>query len=90
MMTPAANDTPSTKAFKMAMLHAMQTMLAFSGVADVDFMKQMRPHHQAAIEMAKVVVANGKDADLKKLAQEIRAAQEKEIATIDTWLNKKG
>jgi uncharacterized protein (DUF305 family) len=67
----------------MAMMHAMQTMPAFSGDADVDFMKQMRPHHLAAIEMAKVVVANGKDADVKRLAQEIIAAQEKEIATID-------
>jgi uncharacterized protein (DUF305 family) len=90
MMMPAATETASTKAFKMAMMHAMQTMPAFSGDADVDFMKQMRPHHLAAIEMAKVVVANGKDADVKKLAQEIIAAQEKEIATIDAWLKKKG
>ena len=90
MMMPGANDTPSTKAFKMAMMHAMQTMPIFSGDADGDFMKHMRHHHQAAIEMAKVVLANGKDADAKKLAQDIIAAQEKEIATIDAWLKKKG
>ena len=89
-MMPGANDTASTKAFKLAMMNAMQTMPAFSGDADVDFMKQMRPHHQAAIDMAKVVLANGKDADTKKLAQEIIAAQEKEIAVIDAWLKKKG
>ena len=89
-MMPGANDTPSTKAFKMAMMHAMQTMPTFSGDADADFMKHMRHHHQAAIEMAKVVVANGKDADAKKLAQGIITAQEKEIATIDAWLKKKG
>ena len=90
MMMPGANDTPSTKGFKMAMMHALQTMPTFSGDADVDFMKHMRPHHQAAIEMAKVVLANGKDADVKKLAQEIITAQEKEIATIDAWLKKRG
>ena len=90
MMMPGANDTPSTKAFKMAMMQAMQTMPAFSGDADVDFMKHMRPHHQAAIDMAKVVLANGKDADVKKLAQDIITAQENEIATIDAWLKKKG
>ena len=39
--------------------------------------------------MAKVVLANGKDVDRKKLAQVIIAAQEKEIATIDAWLRKK-
>ena len=90
MMMPGANDTPSTKAFKMAMMHAMQTMPAFSGDADLDFMKHMRPHHQAAIDMAKVVLANGKDADAKKLAQDIITAHVKEIATIDAWLKKKG
>ena len=90
MMMPEANDTSSTKAFKMAMMHAMQTMPNFSGDADTDFMKHMRPHHQAAIDMAKVVLANGKDADVKKLAQDIISAQEKEIATIDAWLKKKG
>ncbi len=58
--------------------------------ADIDFMKQMRTHHEAAIDMAKVVLANGKDVDTKKLAQEIIAAQEKEIAMIDAWLKKKG
>lgn len=90
MMMPGANDTPSTKAFKTAMMHAMQTMPTFTGDADVDFMKHMRPHHQAAIDMAKVVLANGKDPDAKRLAQDIITAQEKEIATIDAWLKKKG
>ena len=89
-MMPVANDTPSTKGFKMAMMHAMQTMPTFSGDPDVDFMKHMRPHHQAAIDMAKVVLANGKDTDTRKLAEDIIAAQEKEIATIDAWLKKKG
>ena len=90
MMMPSPNDTPATKAFKMAMMQAMQTMPSFSGDADGDFMKHMRHHHQAAIDMAKVVLANGKDADAKKLAQDIITAQEKEIATIDAWLKKKG
>jgi uncharacterized protein (DUF305 family) len=93
MMMPGANDPASTAVYKasmMKMMQAMQTMPTFSGDPDIDFMKHMRPHHQAAIEMAKVVLANGKDADVKKLAQEIITAQEKEIATIDAWLKKKG
>jgi uncharacterized protein (DUF305 family) len=90
MMMPSANDTPSTKAYKAAMMQTMQSMPTFSGDADIDFMKHMRPHHQAAIEMAKILLANGKDTETKKLAQDIITAQEKEIAVIDTWLKKKG
>lgn len=89
MMMPDANDPKSTAAYKTAMMTAMQSMPKFTGDADVDFMMQMRPHHQAAIDMAKVVLASGKDAETKKLAQEIVAAQEKEIAVIDAWLKKK-
>jgi uncharacterized protein (DUF305 family) len=67
----------------------MMNMPPYSGDADVDFMKQMRPHHQAAIDMAKVLLVNGRDPETKKLAQEIMIAQEKEIAMIDVWLKKK-
>jgi uncharacterized protein (DUF305 family) len=90
MMMPSPNDPPSTEGYKSAMMKMMEAMPKFTGDADIDFMKQMRTHHEAAIDMAKVVLANGKDADTKKLAQEIVAAQEKEIATIDAWLKKKG
>ena len=90
MMMPSPDDSASTKGYKSAMMKMMQTMPKFSGDADVDFMKQMRAHYQAAIDMAKVALANGKDTEAKKLAQEIVAAQEKEIVTIDSWLKKKG
>jgi uncharacterized protein (DUF305 family) len=66
----------------------MMAMPKFVGDADIDFMTQMRPHHQAAIDMAKIVISNGKDAETKKLAQDIITAQEKEIAIIDAWLKK--
>ena len=88
MLMPDTSDALATKSYKLAMMKAMQTMPDFSGDADVDFMKHMRPHHQAAVDMAKVVLANGKDPDVKKLAQDIIAAQEKEITVIDAWLKK--
>ena len=90
MMMPDPNDPASTAGYKAAMMKMMMGMPKFTGDADVDFMMQMKPHHQAAIDMAKIVLANGKDAETKKLAQEVVAAQEKEIATIDAWLKKKG
>ena len=90
MMMPDPSDAVSTAGYKAAMMKMMMGMPKFSGDADVDFMMQMRPHHQAAIDMAKIVLANGKDTETKKLAEEVVAAQEKEIATIDAWLKKKG
>ena len=90
MMMPSPNDSTSTTAYKSAMMKGMQAMPKFTGDADIDFMKQMRMHHQTAIDMAKVVLANGKDAEAKKLAQDVVTAQEKEILTIDSWLKKKG
>lgn len=90
MMAPAADDSAATAGYKSAMMKMMQAMPKFTGDADVDFMKQMRGHHQAAIDMARVVLANGKDAATKSLARKIIAAQEKEIRTIDAWLKKKG
>ena len=91
MMQPAASDSASTKGYKesmMGMMHAMP--MTFTGDADIDFMTQMKGHHRGAIAMAKVELAHGKDPDAKKLATEIVAAQEKEIAMIDKWLKSKG
>ena len=92
MMAPNPSDTTSTKGYKAAMMKMMEgmPMMKFTGDADLDFMSRMRAHHQCAIDMAKIVLANGKDIEVKKLAQDIVAAQEKEIATIDAWLKAKG
>ena len=64
--------------------------IAFTGNADADFVKGMIPHHQGAVEMAKIVLEHGKDAEVKKLAQEIIKAQETEIAWMREWLKKAG
>jgi len=91
MMMPEASDSASTKEYKAAMMRMMQAMPSkFTGDADVDFMIQMKAHHQGAIDMAKIALANGKDATVKKLANEIVSAQEKEIRAIDQWLKTKG
>jgi uncharacterized protein (DUF305 family) len=86
-----AGEAPSTAAYKAAndKMHAGMD-IKFSGDADVDFVKGMVPHHQGAVEMAKIVLQHGKDPALKKLASEIIAAQDKEIAFMQAWLKAKG
>jgi uncharacterized protein (DUF305 family) len=85
----AATDTASTKAFKAAndKMHG-DMAIAFSGNADVDFIKGMLPHHQGAVDMAKIVLEHGKDPKVRKLARDIIRAQNTEIAFMKTWLAK--
>ena len=90
MMAPAAGDSAATKGYKQAMNRMMQGTPPYTGDADVDFNKQMRTHHLAAIDMAKVELANGKDAESRALATKVIADQEREVAQIDAWLSKRG
>lgn len=57
---------------------------------DVAFAKAMIPHHQGAVEMAKVQLQFGKDEKMKKLAQDIIKAQEPEIKLMQDWLKQQG
>src|SRR5258705_4916979 len=67
-MMPAPSDPASTKEFKNVGLKMMQNMhIEYSGNPDVDFVRAMIPHHQGAIEMAKVELRYGKDPELRKL-----------------------
>ena len=89
MTTSAPNDAQSTKNFKHAQLKMMMDMhIAYSGNADVDFVRGMIPHHQGAIEMAKVELKHGKNALMRKMAAKIIKDQEKEIAQMRAWLKK--
>jgi uncharacterized protein (DUF305 family) len=85
-----AGDAPSTAAYKAAngKMHAGMD-ITFSGDADVDFVKGMVPHHQGAVEMAKIVLKHGKDPAVRKLAAEIIKAQDVEIAFMKAWLAKR-
>jgi uncharacterized protein (DUF305 family) len=88
-MMPAEGDSESTKAFKQADMVMMQDMaVEYTGNADVDFRLKMIPHHQGAIDMAKVALEHGTDPDTKLLAEAIIAAQEREIAEMQDWLER--
>ncbi|WP_348644660.1 DUF305 domain-containing protein [Starkeya sp. ORNL1] len=86
-----AAASPSTDAFEKASARMHQDMtMSYTGDSDIDFAQGMIPHHQGAIDMAKVELQYGKDREMKKVAGEIIKAQEREIAFLKAWLAKKG
>lgn len=86
MSQDQADSMPASKAFKAADDKMMQGMMApKTGESDQDFVAGMIPHHQGAIDMAKVELQYGKDPVLRKLAEGIIKAQEKEITEMKSW-----
>jgi uncharacterized protein (DUF305 family) len=72
----------------MARMDDATAHLQTSGSSDLDFVRLMVPHHQAAIDMAKTELLCGKDPQLHRLAQEIITDQQQEIVLMQRWQQK--
>lgn len=84
---PKGDSSPSSLAYHAINAKMHEGMdITFTGNADIDFVRGMIPHHQGAVDMAKTVLAFGKDPQIRKLAEEIIKAQESEIALMQGWL----
>ena len=56
--------------------------------ADVAFAQGMIPHHQQAIDMSDMILAKeGAHPEVTTLAEQIKAAQQPEIDTMNSWLD---
>ena len=85
-------STPMTdfQAASMQSMHEMhQAMMAGLQANDADnaFASGMIAHHQGAIAMAMIEQQYGKNATMRKLAEDIITAQQNEIQLMQTWLD---
>ncbi len=91
MQRPHSMDTPAIKGYREANAKMHRNMdISYTGDSDADFVRSMIPHHQGAIDMAKVALQNTKDEQVRKWASDVIREQEREITEMQAWLKKKG
>jgi uncharacterized protein (DUF305 family) len=72
----------------MAVMARDMKQAPMTGDPDHDFAAMMIPHHQGAVDMAKVEVLHGKNPALRRLAQEIIVTQRSEIDVLRMQLHR--
>lgn len=79
---------PMTQEYMQAMDDMHKPMMdgVMSTDPDVAFVAGMIPHHQGAIDMAKIELKYGKDPEIRALAEQVIKAQEQEIEFMKKWL----
>lgn len=86
-----ASDAPAVGEYKAAHESMMRGMaVPYTGDPDADFRIQMIPHHQGAIDMARVAMRHAKDPWTRQLAESVIVEQQREIAEMQAWLARRG
>jgi uncharacterized protein (DUF305 family) len=81
------NMQMGNSSMNMSDMKSMKALEQASGKTfDIYWISQMIAHHNVAVEMANVVLENGKDAKTKKAAQDIVRVQSVEIKQMTSWL----
>src|SRR3954467_15986652 len=85
---PAAPAVAEYKAAHHSMMRGMA--VPYTGDPDVDFRVQMIPHHQGAIDMARVALRHANDPWTRQMAEGVSGEQQREIAEMRQWLARRG
>ena len=80
----AAGKSSFENAMNTGMARMMKDMHApgYTGQADADFLAMVIPHHEGAVEMARLLLIHGRDPMMRQLAEDIIASQTVEIAAM--------
>ena len=92
MTAGSTTQSKGSQDLHKAMMDGMQEMhsMKMTGNTDVDFASMMIEHHEQAIAMSKAQLQSGKDPEVKRKANEIIAASEKDIAELKKWKSQQG
>ena len=74
-----ATDFEREMALGMAKMMDDMHAPGYTGHPDVDFLAMMIPHHEGAVEMARLELIHGADPATRRLAEDIIASQRVEI-----------
>ena len=85
--TTTENGMNAIKQTMDKMMHEMHASKS-TGNNDIDFATMMLTHHKGAVEMSKVEINQGSNAELKTFAQKVIDDQNKEIAFMEEFISK--
>ena len=72
----------------MEKMNRDMTGAPMTGNPDRDFAAMMVPHHQGALDMARAYLQEGKDPEMRRMAEKTIQDQEKDIRDLREWMAK--
>ncbi|CAN5387268.1 hypothetical protein BH09PSE1_BH09PSE1_01830 [soil metagenome] len=84
---PAMEPAMAQTAYSASEMKMHDAMMAANG-ADVSevWARKMIPHHQGAVDMSQVVLRDGTNPDIRRMAQKTIEMQTRDIAELQRWL----